>query len=221
MRVLQRAGMRAHGCGFAHALYRVRVSCAMQKRLKVIHACILQQRSASVSIQLRTRMIHPCSLWVATSARGKVCGRGACWRGGKRTHCRCSSGERNHYRWSTANSCKGWSPTRRDRDTHLLAQRPLVASSIDSSLPDPPIRNRFGRGRLAQRLRLEAYPLPARSDRCAPDCVGGGKATLGVRVCGRGANERIQERAERQASTNQTLSAAGTGSVYRPQDPPT
>ena len=60
MRVLQRAGMRAHGCGFAHALYRVRVSCAMQKRLKVIHACILQQRSASVSIQLRTRMIHPC-----------------------------------------------------------------------------------------------------------------------------------------------------------------
>ena len=30
-----------------------------------------------------------------------------------------------------------------DRDAHLLALHPLLASSIDSSLPDPPIRNRF------------------------------------------------------------------------------
>jgi hypothetical protein len=121
--------------------------------------------------------------------------------------------------WTT--HARGGLRTKEDRDAHLLALRPLLASSIDSSLPHPPVRNRFWSERLAQRLRLEAYPLPARLDRCPLDCVRGGKATLGVRVCGGGANERIQERAERQASTNQTLSAAGTGSVYRPQDPPT
>jgi hypothetical protein len=32
-------------------------------------------------------------------------------------------------------------------------------------------------------LRLEACPLPARSDNCAPDCVGGEKATMRL-VCG-------------------------------------
>jgi hypothetical protein len=93
MCALQRAGMHAPGCGFGMCyvvcrvrvscacvvcVCRVRVSCAVQKRLIVMHACILLQHSASLFIQLRTRMIHPCSPWVATSARCKVCGRGAC-----------------------------------------------------------------------------------------------------------------------------------------------
>jgi hypothetical protein len=65
-----------------------------------------------------------------------------------------------------------------DWGAHLLALRP----TIDSSLPDPPVRNQFGWERLAQHLRLEAYPLPARSDCCTSDCVGGGKATMRL-VC--------------------------------------
>ena len=85
-----------------------------------------------------------------------------------------------------------------DWGAHLLTLRPLLASSIDSSLPHPPIRNRFGWERFAQRLRLEAYPsLPARSDRCTPDCVRAGKATLGVRVYGGGAHERKGRRGKR------------------------
>jgi hypothetical protein len=80
MCALQRAGMRAPGCGFGMCCVvcrvRVRVSCAVQKHLKVMHACILLQHSASLFIQLRTRMIHPCSSWVATSAPAKFAGVG-------------------------------------------------------------------------------------------------------------------------------------------------
>jgi hypothetical protein len=96
-----------------HALCRVRMSCAVQKRLKVMHACILQH-SASLFIQVaQTHDPSWFPTWVATRTRGKVRGRGACWPGGKRTHCRCSSGERNQCWQSAANSCKGWSPTQR------------------------------------------------------------------------------------------------------------
>ena len=47
-----------------------------------------------------------------------------------------------------------------------------------------------------------------------------GNNALGVRVCVGGAGCKREERAERQASTNQTRSADGTGSFYRPQDLP-
>ena len=153
--VCTRVHARAAAC--RHACTRMWIcACFVSCACVVCHAetsqgdtCVHTAAAFCIRVHPVAHTHDPSLSWVATSARGKVCGRGACWRGGKRTHCRCSSGERNHYRWSTANSCKGWSPTRRDRDTHLLAQRPLVASSIDSSLPDPPIRNRFGRGRLA------------------------------------------------------------------------
>jgi hypothetical protein len=74
-----------------------------------------------------------------THTRGEIRGRGACWPGGGRTHCRCSSGELNQCWRSAANSCKGWSPTQR---TGMLICWHCVPL-IDSSLPDPPLRNRF------------------------------------------------------------------------------
>ena len=136
---------------------------------------------------LHTRMIHPCSPWIATSARGKVCGRGACWTGGKRTHWMLVRGAEPMLA-ERGQLMQGVVSHLGDRDAHLLALRP----TIDSLLPDPPVRNRFRWERLAQRLRLEAYPLPARSDCCTSDCVGGGKGTKRL-VCacvGGTANER-------------------------------
>ena len=221
MCALQRAGTCVHpDVDSACVVCRVRLSCAVQKRLKVMHACILLQHSASLFIQLRTPMIHPCSPWVATSAHAKFAGVGHVGLGAKDPTADAPKGSGTTAGGARTTHARGGLRPEEDRGAHLLALRPLLTSSINSSLPHPPVRNRFWWERLAQRLRLEAYPLPARSDRCAPDCVGGGKATLGVRVCGRGANERIQERAERQASTNQTRSAAGMGSVHRPQEPP-
>ena len=51
MRAPQHASMRVHGCGFMTVWCRVRVLCAVQKRLKVMHACILQH-SAPLFIQV-------------------------------------------------------------------------------------------------------------------------------------------------------------------------
>ena len=115
MCALQRAGMRAPGCGFGMCcvVCRVHVSCAVQKHLKVMHACILLQHSASLFIQLRTHMIHPCSPWVATSARAKFAGVGHVGLGEKQPTAVAPEGERKNCWWSTDNSCKGWSPTRR------------------------------------------------------------------------------------------------------------
>ena len=47
-----------------------------------------------------------------------------------------------------------------------------------SSFADPPLTSRFGWGCLAQRLRLEAYALPARSGYYLQDCVGRGDMHL-------------------------------------------
>ena len=49
---------------------------------------------------------------------------------------------------------------RENKDDHVQALRP----SVRSSFPELPLRSRSGWGCLAQRLRLEAYPSPARSD---------------------------------------------------------
>jgi hypothetical protein len=73
-------------------------------------------------------------------------------------------------------SSKGWSPTRRAHG------RPSAGTASTPRSLTP--RNRFGRERLAQRLRLEAYILPPRSGRCPSDCVGGGKTTNMCLVCG-------------------------------------
>jgi hypothetical protein len=85
-------------------------------------------------------MIHPgCSPWFATRARGKICGRGACWTGGKRTHWTLVRGaepmlaERSQLMQGVVSDLE-------DHDAHLLALR----LTIDSSLPNPPVRNRFG-----------------------------------------------------------------------------
>jgi hypothetical protein len=133
----------------------------MRAYCSILHPC---------SSKLRTRMIHPCSPWVATSTRGKVCGHGACWTGGKRTHWMLVRGAEPMLT-ECGQLMQGVVSNLEDRDAHLLALRP----TIDSSLPDPPVRNRFGWERLAQRLRLEAYPLPARSDCCTSYCVGVGR----------------------------------------------
>ena len=108
-------------------------------------------------------------------------------------------------------SSKGWSPTRRARG------RPSAGTASTPRSLTP--RNQFGRDRLAQRLRLEAYSLPSRSGRCTSDCVGGGKATMRL-VCVGGGGRKREERAESQASTNQTRSAGEAGSFYHPQDLP-
>ena len=52
-----------------------------------------------------------------------------------------------------------------------------------SLFPNPPLRSRFGWGCLAQRLRLEAYPWPARSTECTQDCIERGDMNL---LCERG-----------------------------------
>ena len=59
------------------------------------------------------------------------------------------------------NLFEGRSPSQRVQGRSSAGCLHLTAGS---SLPGPPLRSRSGWGRLAQRLRLEAYPLPARSD---------------------------------------------------------
>ena len=165
-------------------------------------ACILQQRSASLSIQLRTRMIHPCSPWVATSARGKVCGRGACWRGGKRAHCRCSSWERNHCWRSTANSCKGWSPTRRaqrgpGRSSAGTASTPRFLDRLLASSSANQKSIRMGTSRSPFEARSISFASWVRSLSFRLCWGREGNNALGVRVCGGVANERKGRRGKR------------------------
>jgi len=170
---VQRAGMRAHGCGFACVVV-VCVCRVLCRKPETSQSDASMHTAAEFCILVHpTTHTHDPSLfpmgchkrtWQSVRAWGMLA-----WEQ-KNPRLMLLKGKRNKCWRSMDNSCKGWSlRPEEDRDAHLLALRPLLASSIDSSLPHPPVRNRFWWGRLAQRLRLEAYPLPARSDRCAPD----------------------------------------------------
>ena len=108
-------------------------------------------------------------------------------------------------------SSKGWSPAQRARG------RPSAGTASTPRSLTP--RNRFGRERLAQRLRLEAFLLPPRSGRSPPDCVGGGKTTNMCLVCGC-VGWVADERKGWSGKLLQTKPEAQMGSFYSPQDPP-
>jgi hypothetical protein len=68
-----------------------------------------------------------------------------------------------------------------------------------SSLPDPPLRTRFGWGCLVQDLRLQAYPLTPQTVCCSQDCIGRGdmnvlcvRGRVGADARGKGKKKRLQ-----------------------------
>jgi hypothetical protein len=143
-------------------------------------------------------MIHPCSPWVATSARAKFAGVGHVGLGEKQPTAVAPEGERKNCWWSTDNSCKGWSPTRRGpgRSSAGIASTPHFLDRLLASSPASQKSILVGTSRSAFEARSKSFVCSLRPLRsrlrwgwkgnawCAGVC--GGVQTRGYRKGRRG-----------------------------------
>ena len=175
-------------------------------------------------------ILHPCSSSYAHACSilvrhglpqahvAKFAGVGHVSLGAKQPTAVAPEGERKNCWWSSMdNSCKGWSPNQRGpgRSSAGTASTPRFLDRLLASSPASQKSILVGTSRSAFEARSISFACSVRRLYFRLRWWREGNNALGVRVWG---GCKREERAERQASTNQTRSADGAGSFYRPQD---